>query len=59
VAEDGQIIISETVYEALFVDGVGPMSHARFVEMGLVALKGIAVPKRLYCTQISRPPLVA
>lgn len=59
VAEDGQIIISETIYEALLEDGVGPAINVRFEEMGRVPLKGIATPKLLYCTQISRPPLLA
>lgn len=59
VAEDGQIIISETFYEALTADGKGCTGDIDFVRMGRVALKGIAAPKLLFCAQVSRPPMTA
>lgn len=57
LAEDGQIVISETVFAALKEHGDGYVRDLRFERLGPVELKGIAIPQLLYCTQISRPVL--
>ncbi|MCI0396186.1 MAG: adenylate/guanylate cyclase domain-containing protein, partial [Chloroflexi bacterium] len=57
IAEDGQIVISEVMYNAL-ADGWPELVHrVPFRSMGPVALKGKANPQVLYQAQIRRIPL--
>lgn len=59
LAEDGQIIISETFYQALMQPGQSVFADSyQFKPVGPVELKGIGVLQRVYCTQTARPPLV-
>jgi adenylate cyclase len=57
LAEDGQIIISETFYEALCEDDTLAEIGITFEQTEPVELKGIAAPQTVYCTQIPRPRL--
>jgi PAS domain S-box-containing protein len=57
LAEDGQIVISETVYEALNQGEEASSEEYRFEEIGPIELKGIVAPQLLYYTQIPRPSL--
>jgi PAS domain S-box-containing protein len=57
LAEDGQIIISETVRYALSVADPAVDENIIFEQTGPVHLKGFAAPQVVYCTQIVRPRL--
>jgi class 3 adenylate cyclase len=54
LAEDGQIVISEVVYEALKEKAPILMQRIEFERMGPIMLKGILEPQVLYRTQIAR-----
>jgi adenylate cyclase len=58
IAEDGQLIISEGIYQALLTNESILMRDLIFESMGLVSLKGKARPQVLYRTQLERSPLV-
>jgi PAS domain S-box-containing protein len=57
LAEDGQIIISETVHQALSKEDSPANEDIIFEQTGPVELKGFAAPQMVYCTQIVRPRL--
>jgi len=57
LAEDGQIIISETVFNAVNQDKSYFPEKIQFEQLAPVVLKGITNPQILFCTQIHRPPL--
>ncbi len=57
LAEDGQIIISTSVYEALVKNAPGLVKRIAFKKIGPAKLKGIVEPQLLYAAQIERPPL--
>jgi len=57
LAEDGQIIISETVHAALYEDGTLGDLDILFEKTAPVELKGFTTPQTVYCAQILRPRL--
>ncbi|MEJ2746826.1 MAG: response regulator [Anaerolineae bacterium] len=57
LAEDGQIVISTSLYSALKKDVPKLVERLAFREIGPVKLKGILQPQILYVTLVSRPPL--
>ncbi len=57
LAEDGQIIISQTVFTSLAADGSGYPEKIDFQPMGPIKLKGISTPQVVYHTHIERTPL--
>jgi PAS domain S-box-containing protein len=57
LAEDGQIIVSKAVYEALLRLETDILSEIGLAAMEPVQLKGIAEPQQLYLAQIKRLPL--
>lgn len=57
VAEDGYIIISDTLYGALEVSVPQLLERIRFREMEPVQLKGLKEPQLLYGAQVRRPLL--
>ncbi|MCB8942259.1 MAG: response regulator [Ardenticatenaceae bacterium] len=57
LAEDGQIVISKAVYEALLKLETDLLSEVAFHTMQPVLLKGIKNHQQLYLVQITRPPL--
>lgn len=56
-AEDGQVVISKLVYQALHSNAPTLVNQVVFQEVGPVRLKGIHSPQIVYMTQIPRPPL--
>ena len=56
-AEDGQIVISKMVYEALQEQSPALLKRIPFDRVEGVELKGIQIPQTVYRTQIMRPPL--
>lgn len=54
IAEDGQLIITEAIYQALNENHSLLMRELNFESMGLVSLKGKARPQLLYRTQMTR-----
>ena len=57
IAEDGQIIISETFHAALREDNTLTEEGIEFEPTNPVELKGFATPQTVYCAQILRPSL--
>ena len=57
LAEDGQIIISQVVYQALLEKAPDYVQQSRFEKIGPIALKGITPPQTLYRTTIERTPI--
>jgi PAS domain S-box-containing protein len=57
IAEDGQVIISEVIYQAILQFSPRLFDVVRFDSMGPVALKGKTVPQVLYRAQLKRTPL--
>lgn len=57
IAEDGQLLITETIYEALQENRTHFLGRLNFESMGLVSLKGKAKPQLLYRYQLERTPL--
>ncbi|MFQ5400175.1 MAG: response regulator [Anaerolineae bacterium] len=57
IAEDGQIVITNAVYEALKKTDTRLLQRIYFRQMGPVKLKGITDPLALYVTQFKRRPL--
>jgi class 3 adenylate cyclase len=57
LAEDGQIIVSKAVYEALLRLEADILSEIGLAAMEPVQLKGIAEPQQLYLAQVKRLPL--
>ncbi|MBK8984765.1 MAG: response regulator [Chloroflexi bacterium] len=57
LAEDGQIIISQVVYQAL--QDIAPQfaQQTPFERIGPIALKGISPPQILYRTAVARTPI--
>lgn len=56
-AEDGQIIISESIYQVLIKRSIGILERIPFERVDNVMLKGISTPQTVYRAQIARPPL--
>ncbi|MFZ0546784.1 MAG: response regulator [Candidatus Promineifilaceae bacterium] len=54
IAEDGQLIITESIYLALQQNQSLLMRELKFESMGLVSLKGKAKPQLLYRAQMER-----
>jgi len=59
LAEDGQIVISETMFAALREGGTDSFGRIEFKEIGPVKLKGLAFAPTVYCAQIARTPLAS
>jgi PAS domain S-box-containing protein len=57
LAEDGQIVISKSLYQALEKNIPKLVKRLQFFEIGPVKLKGILEPQLLYATIVDRPPL--
>jgi len=57
LAEDGQIIISQVVYQALQDKAPDFLENIPFERIGPVALKGISPPQTLYRTTVDRSPM--
>lgn len=57
LAEDGQVIISEVIYQAILQYSPRLFEAVRFDSMGPVALKGKTIPQILYRAQLRRTPL--
>jgi len=57
LAEDGQIIISQVVYQALHEKVPDFLRTIRFEKIGPIALKGITPPQTLYRTTVGRTPI--
>jgi PAS domain S-box-containing protein len=57
LAEDGQIVISKSLYSALTTNAPALVKRIKFTQIGPVKLKGITEPQLLYATQVARPPL--
>jgi PAS domain S-box-containing protein len=57
IAEDGQVIISEVIYQAILQFSPRLFDVVRFESMGPIALKGKTVPQVLYRAQLKRTPL--
>ncbi|MCB9422948.1 MAG: response regulator [Ardenticatenaceae bacterium] len=58
LAEDGQIVISQSLYLALAQNAPALVKRIHFIQIGPVKLKGITKPQLLYAAQVARPPLV-
>ncbi|MCB8982226.1 MAG: response regulator [Ardenticatenaceae bacterium] len=58
LAEDGQVIISQVVYQALHEKAPDYLQRIRFEKIGPIALKGITPPQTLYRTMVERLPFV-
>ncbi|MCA9969244.1 MAG: response regulator [Anaerolineales bacterium] len=56
-AEDGQVVVSGQVYQALVENAPSLLQHVPFREIGPIALKGFSTPQILFVTQIERPAL--
>ncbi|MBE2201527.1 MAG: response regulator [Anaerolinea sp.] len=56
-AEDGQIVISTVVYDALHNHLPNLAQPMSFHQIGPVHLKGLGVPQMVYVTQVARPSL--
>ncbi len=56
-AEDGQIIISESIYQVLKKRSAAILERIPFERVDGVMLKGIGTPQTVYRAQIVRPPL--
>lgn len=59
LAADGQIAITETIYEAVERDVPHLLDIVSFVPAGPIALKGKSVPQKLYLATFERTPLAA
>jgi class 3 adenylate cyclase len=57
LAEDGQIVISKSLYLALVQNAPALVERINFIQIGPVKLKGIPQPQLLYAAQVNRPPL--
>lgn len=57
LAEDGQIVISKSLYLALAQNAPSLVKRINFTQIGPVKLKGIMQPQLLYAAQVDRPPL--
>jgi PAS domain S-box-containing protein len=57
LAEDGQIIISQVVYQALQEQAPELLERTKFEMIGPVDLKGITPPQMLYRTEVRRTPI--
>jgi class 3 adenylate cyclase len=57
LAEDGQIVISEAVYQALLRMEADELGFITFKKLAPVKLKGIGELQQLYGTKIERTPL--
>lgn len=57
LAEDGQIVISKSLYLALTTSAPALVKRISFTQIGPVKLKGITQPQLLYAAQVDRPPL--
>ena len=57
LAEDGQIIISTSVYNDLVKNAPELVKRISFGKIGPAKLKGITEPQLLYAAHIERPPL--
>jgi adenylate cyclase len=57
LAEDGQVVISKSLYRALETSAPKLTKRIKFTPIGPVKLKGIPQPQLLYATQVARPPL--
>lgn len=57
LAEDGQIVISKSLYTALETSAPKLVKRIKFTQIGPVKLKGIPNPQLLYAAQVARPPL--
>jgi class 3 adenylate cyclase len=57
LAEDGQIVISKSLYLALAQSAPALVNRIKFTQIGPVKLKGILQPQLLYAAQVDRPPL--
>jgi len=58
LAEDGQVIISQVVYQALHEKAPDYLQRIRFEKIGPIAQKGITPPQTLYRTMVERLPFV-
>jgi class 3 adenylate cyclase len=54
LAEDGQVIISQAVYQSLQEQAAELAASIEFERVGPVQLKGILEPQIIYRTQIAR-----
>lgn len=59
LAADGQIAITETIYEAVQRDVPHLLDVVSFVPAGPVPLKGKSIPQQLYLATFERTPLAA
>ncbi|MCB8966022.1 MAG: response regulator [Ardenticatenaceae bacterium] len=57
-AEDGQVVVSTLMYEALRANAPDLLERMNFQPTGPIHLKGIGAAQIVYMTQIMRPPLV-
>ncbi len=57
LAEDGQVVISKSLYLALAKNVPALVERIHFIQIGPVKLKGIPQPQLLYAAQVDRPPL--
>jgi PAS domain S-box-containing protein len=57
IAEDGQLIITESIYLAIQENQAEMVQALQFESMGLISLKGKRNPQLLYRSQVQRDPL--
>ena len=57
LAEDGQIVISKSLYLALTKNAPALVERVHFIQIGPVKLKGIPQPQLLYAALVDRHPL--